>query len=58
MLLPKGGLQWKAARARLPHTKAMISLITKPRSLLIVTLVGITLLLWRGISSSASDMQR
>lgn len=58
MLLPKGGLNWKAARAQLPPTRVVWNLVTRTRFLLLVAVTGIVLLLWRGISSSASEMQR
>jgi len=57
MLLPKGGVQWKAARGRLPPLRAVVNLATRPRFLLICAVFGIMILLWRGISSSASEMQ-
>lgn len=58
MLLPKGGLNWKAARAQLPPTRALWNVLTRTRFLLLVAITGIVILLWRGISSSASEMQR
>lgn len=58
MLLAKGGINWKAARAQLPPTRAIWVLLTKTRFLLFIALAGVILLLWRGISTSASEMQR
>ena len=58
MLLPKGGINWKAARAQLPPTRAIWVLFTRSRFLLLIAVLGIVLLLWRGISSSASEMHR
>ncbi|KYK60453.1 putative ANP1 protein [Drechmeria coniospora] len=57
MLLPKGGLNWKAARARLPPTRAIWSFVARTRFLLLVAISSIVVLLWRGIRSSASEMQ-
>ncbi|KAG6008987.1 hypothetical protein E4U21_003539 [Claviceps maximensis] len=57
MLLPKGGLNWKSARAQLPTTRAVWTLLTRTRFLLLLAVTGIVLLLWRGIRSSASEMQ-
>lgn len=57
MLLPKGGINWKAARAQLPPTRAIWVLLAKTRFLLFIAVVGIILLLWRGIRTSASEMQ-
>lgn len=58
MLLPKGGLNWKAAKANLPPSRAVIVFLTRTRFLLAIAVVSIILLLWRGIRSSASEMQR
>ncbi|CAK7222694.1 hypothetical protein SCUCBS95973_004931 [Sporothrix curviconia] len=57
MLLPKGGINWKAAKASLPPSRAVIVFLTKTRFLLFIAVVSIFLLLWRGIRSSASEMQ-
>lgn len=57
MLLPKGGFNLKAARAQLPPTRAVWSFVTRTRFLLLLTLTGIVVLLWRGITSSATEMQ-
>ncbi|KAF3760663.1 family 62 glycosyltransferase [Cryphonectria parasitica EP155] len=57
MLLPKGGFNWKAARANLPPTRAVWSFLTRTRFLLCIAITGVLLLLWRGISTSASEMQ-
>ncbi|KAI6265805.1 hypothetical protein MCOR27_011275, partial [Pyricularia oryzae] len=57
MLLPKGGLNWKAARGSLPPSRAIWTFVTRTRFLLLVALSGVFLLLWRGIRSSASEMQ-
>ncbi|TVY81045.1 Mannan polymerase II complex anp1 subunit, partial [Lachnellula suecica] len=58
MLLPKGGVNWKSAKANLPPTRAIWVFLTRTRFLLFVALAGIVLLLWRGVSTSASEMQR
>jgi len=60
MLLPKGGVgyTWKSAKAQLPPTRAIWVFLTRTRFLLCVALVGIVLLTWRGIRTSASEMQR
>ncbi|KEY68924.1 hypothetical protein S7711_04592 [Stachybotrys chartarum IBT 7711] len=57
MLLSKGGINWKSARAQLPPSRALWNTATRTRFLLLVIVAGILLLLWRGISSSASEMQ-
>lgn len=58
MLLPKGGVSWKAARASLPPTRAIWVFFARTRFLLFIAIAGAILLLWRGISTSASEMQR
>jgi len=58
MLLPKGGVTWKSARAQLPPTRAVWVFLTRTRFLLFVALAGVVVLLWRGVSTSASEMQR
>ncbi|KAK4249084.1 Anp1-domain-containing protein [Corynascus novoguineensis] len=58
MLLPKGGVSWKAARASLHPTRAIVVLFTRSRFLLLIAIAFILVLLWRGIRSSAPDMQR
>ncbi|KAI9930838.1 hypothetical protein AWENTII_004042 [Aspergillus wentii] len=57
MLLPKGGVTWKSAKARLPPWRAVLVLLTRTRFLVSVALTGLVVLLWRGVSSSASQMQ-
>ncbi|KAL4740342.1 Anp1-domain-containing protein [Aspergillus similis] len=57
MLLPKGGVTWKSARARLPPWRAILVLVTRTRFLISLAITGLIVLLWRGISSSASEMQ-
>lgn len=58
MLLPKGGVTWKSAKAGLPPWRAVLFLVTRTRFLVSVALTGLMILFWRGISSSASEMQR
>lgn len=58
MLLPKGGVTWKSARARLPPWRAVLVLLTRTRFLVSVALTGLLILMWRGVSKSASEMQK
>lgn len=58
MLLPKGGVNWKAARGRLPPTRAIWNFLTRTRFLLFVAVAGIILLIWNGLSGTAGDIQR
>ncbi|RMJ27013.1 N-glycosyl-transferase [Aspergillus sp. HF37] len=57
MLLPKGGITWKSAKARLPPWRALVVLLTRTRFLITLAIMGLLILLWRGISRSASEMQ-
>ncbi|RAL05774.1 ANP1/MMN9/VAN1 family protein [Aspergillus ibericus CBS 121593] len=57
MLLPKGGVTWKSAKARLPPWRAVLFLVTRTRFLVSLAITGLVILLWRGISKSASEMQ-
>ena len=58
MLLPKGGLNWKAAKAQLPPSRAIWNIVSRKRFLGLVVFVGSIMLLWRGITSSASEMRK
>lgn len=58
MLLPKEGVSWKAARARLPPSRAIWNFVTRTRTLLAVAVVGLILLLWNGLSGTAGEVQR
>ncbi|OCK81809.1 glycosyltransferase family 62 protein [Lepidopterella palustris CBS 459.81] len=58
MLLPKGGYSWKAARARLPPSRAVWHLVRNTRFLLFIGLAGIVVTLWRSMGSAAGEMQR
>ena len=58
MLFPKGGMNWKAARARLPPGRAIWNFITRTRFLLLVAVAGIIILIWDGVSGTAGDIQR
>jgi hypothetical protein len=58
MLLPKGGVTWKSAKARFPPWRALIVYITKVRFLAAVAFTGLIILLWRGISVSTKDLSK
>jgi len=58
MLLPKGGVNWKSTRARLPPWRAILVLLTRTRFLVSLAVTGLVILLWRGVSKSASEMQK
>jgi hypothetical protein len=58
MLMPKDGVSWKAAQARLPPTRAVWTFLTRTRFLLVVAIVGLVILLWRGVTGTAEDLQK
>ncbi|EGD93902.1 N-glycosyl-transferase [Trichophyton tonsurans CBS 112818] len=58
MLLPKGGVTWKSAKANLPPWKAVLMLISKPRFIISIAAAGLVVLLWGGVSRSTAEMQR
>ncbi|KAI9771349.1 MAG: hypothetical protein M1840_002319 [Geoglossum simile] len=57
-MFSKGSITWKSAKAQLPPARAIFHFLTKTRFLFFVALAGIIILLWRGISTSAAEMQR
>ncbi|EEQ28336.1 N-glycosyl-transferase [Microsporum canis CBS 113480] len=58
MLLPKGGVTWKSAKANLPPWKAVLMLLSKPRFIISMAAAGLVILLWSGVSRSTAEMQR
>ncbi|KAK5044909.1 hypothetical protein LTR84_010281 [Exophiala bonariae] len=56
MLLPKGGVNWKSAKSKLPPWKAILMFLTRTRFLVAVALTGLIVLLWRGITVSTREM--
>lgn len=58
MLLPKGGINWKSTRAQMPPYRVFVNFVTRKRFLLLVALVGLIVLCWRGVSASASEMKK
>ncbi|KAK3171018.1 hypothetical protein OEA41_003102 [Lepraria neglecta] len=58
MLLPKGGVNWKSTKARLPPYRAVIHYFTRSRTLTFIALAAVVLILWGGISTSSREMQR
>jgi hypothetical protein len=57
-MLPKGGVTWKSAKARLPPWRAFLVYLTKARFLAAVAFTSLILLLWRGISVSTKDLSK
>ncbi|RBQ68043.1 hypothetical protein FVER14953_02813 [Fusarium verticillioides] len=47
MLLPGGGLSWKAAKAQMPPSRILRSNLTRSRLLLLIGVTGIVMLLYR-----------
>jgi hypothetical protein len=58
MILPKGGVNWQTARARLPPWKAVLVFLTRTRLLVSLALAGLIVLLWRGIFTSTKEMSK
>ncbi|KAF2398990.1 glycosyltransferase family 62 protein [Trichodelitschia bisporula] len=58
MLLPKGGMNWKAAKARIPPSRAVLAFVFRTRFLVVVALTFLVVFTWRGLSGRASEMQR
>ncbi|WPH01084.1 putative ANP1 protein [Acrodontium crateriforme] len=58
MLLPKGEVNWKTARSRLPPTRAIWRIVTNTRFLLAAAAIGLVWLIWGGLSGTAGEMQR
>ena len=58
MLLPKSGVNWKSAQARLPPTRAIWRFLTQTKVLLSAALLGVVILLYRGVSGTAGEVQR
>jgi len=58
MLLPKGGVNWKAARARLPPSRVIWKFVARPKLLILIAVVGVLVLSWRSLSGTAGEVQR
>nr|POF16524.1 mannan polymerase ii complex anp1 subunit [Quercus suber] len=57
MLLPKGGVSWKAARARIPPYRTILRALIQSRLLLAVAAIAIVLLVWDGLRGTAGEAQ-
>ncbi|KAJ9660442.1 hypothetical protein H2198_002560 [Neophaeococcomyces mojaviensis] len=58
MLLPKGGMTWKSAKARLPPWRALLMFLTRARFLAAIALTTVVIVLWKGISLTSGEMSR
>jgi len=58
MLLPKGGVTWKSAQAKLPPTRVVWRFLTQTRVMLSLAILGIVVLLYNGLSGTAGEMQK
>lgn len=58
MLLPKGGVTWKSARARIPPWRALVAFLIRTRTVFAIALVALIVLLWRGIALSTSHISK
>ncbi|KAF2117766.1 Anp1-domain-containing protein [Lophiotrema nucula] len=57
-MLAGKGYSWKAARSRLPPTRAFWHILRNTRFLISIGLVSVIILLWRSMGSAAGEMQR
>jgi len=57
-LLPKGGINWKAAQARLPPGRVVYNTVFRTRFLLYVAISAFIIVMWREFRGTAGDMQR
>ena len=57
-MLAGKGYSWKAARARLPPSRAVWNTVRNPRLLFSIGLVTAIVLLWRSMGSATKEMQR
>lgn len=58
MLVPKGGITWKSAKARLPPSRAIWHFLTKTRFFLFLAIGTVVVMLWRSLSGTAEDLQK
>lgn len=58
MLLPKGGVTWKSAKARIPPWRALVAFLIRTRTVLALALVALVVLLWRGVALSTSHISK
>ncbi|CAF9904800.1 MAG: hypothetical protein HETSPECPRED_004791 [Heterodermia speciosa] len=58
MLLPKGGVTWKSAKARIPPSRAIIHYLTRSRLLVYIGAAVVFIILWSGLSKSSSKMNK
>ncbi|MCJ1308452.1 hypothetical protein MMC25_002105 [Agyrium rufum] len=56
MLLPKGGINWKSTRARLPPSRKIIGIFSRPRTFVYAIIAVLLFLLWKGVSYGAKDI--
>ncbi|KAF2004975.1 glycosyltransferase family 62 protein [Amniculicola lignicola CBS 123094] len=57
-MLGEKGSSWKAARARLPPTRALYHAVRNTRVLGAIAAVTVMLILWRSMGGAAGEMQR
>jgi hypothetical protein len=59
MLLPKEGMDWKAARSKLPPIRTVWATVTKLRlAIVAITAIIILIVVWDGYRGTANDWQR
>lgn len=58
MLLPKGGVNWKSAKSKLPAWRALIVFLMRARVLAVIAMTVVFVMLWRVISDSTEVMSK
>jgi hypothetical protein len=58
MLLPHGGLNWKAAKAQMSQGRVLRSNLTRSRLLLLIGITGIVMLLYRSFRAIPPGPQK
>jgi hypothetical protein len=58
MLLPHGGLNWKAAKAQMSQGRVLRSSLTRSRLLFLIGITGIVMLLYRSFRATPPGPQK
>ena len=51
-------MNWKAARSRLPPSRALWTFLTRTRFWLLLVIAGLFLMIWNGVRGTAGEMQK
>lgn len=58
MLLPRGGVDWRSARAKVPPLRQIWMYLKRPRSLMVFAAVVFFVLWWTVLRGTAEEVQR